>query len=81
MWLWRLWATDERVLPLIKRLHRKVLLVSLLFCGIVVGMVHLAEPRSDNYFTVLKASKTIRSAGQNLTTIKRPSFGSVEQTI
>jgi len=51
-----------------KRTHRKIMLVSLLFCTAFVAISFFAKEQPDNNYALIKADKLVRTAGTLLPT-------------
>ena len=49
-----------------KPTHRKIVLVGLLCCAVFVVVSFLGKSQPEKHFTVLKAEKTVRTAGKPL---------------
>jgi hypothetical protein len=48
-----------------KATHRRIMLVSVLCCGIFVVVSFLARPQPENHYVLLKADKLVRTAGKS----------------
>jgi hypothetical protein len=46
-----------------KRTHRKVMLVGLLFCALLVAVSFFAREQPDNHYVLQKADRLVRTAG------------------
>ena len=49
-----------------KRVHRKVMVVGLLFCAAFVAISFFAKEQPDNNYVLIKADKLVRTAGTPL---------------
>jgi hypothetical protein len=46
-----------------RRIHRKIMLVGLLFCAAFVAISFFARERPDNRYVLIKADRLVRTAG------------------
>jgi hypothetical protein len=49
-----------------KAMHRRTMLVGLLFCAAFVAVCFFARPQGDNDYVLVKADKLVRTAGKPL---------------